>query len=197
MSSQKYIDNEADFWKEHFVHLQHRNMVRTNAQPLRLGDCRQAFEKFAFEHPDIKINAEYFETYCTFEVSLTAEIKLRLFIQSSIKGSLMQKISGDYVKLCDAKFPYNPLPEIHDFLQNLPGYLQELESTLEQKARSLSRQKIAFEFIKAYAQNHIPKNQAWKIEPSSDGSFMLRFPVNNTNIQLTDLDFIQKINSIF
>ena len=42
MSLQKYSDTEADFWKEHFVHLQHKNMVRTNALPLRLRPLQPA-----------------------------------------------------------------------------------------------------------------------------------------------------------
>ena len=89
--SQKYIDNEADFWKELFVHLQHKNMVRTNASALKLEDCRREFERFSQLHPDAKISTEYFDSYCIFEVALSATIKLRLFVQSAIKGSLMQK----------------------------------------------------------------------------------------------------------
>ena len=193
---QKYIDNEADFWKEHFVHLQHKNMVRTNAEPLRLENCKTEFDSFIASHPAARITTEFFASYCTFEVALTADIKLRLFIQSSIKGSLMQKHAGEYVKLCDAKFPYNPLPEIDEFLGRLPDYLKELEQTLENKSRSERRQKLALEFIKAYASAHLPKKDSWKIEPASDGTFTLTFSVKNTTIQLTDSDFIQKINSI-
>ena len=198
MSSQKYIDNEADFWKEHFVHLQHKNMVRTNATPLKMADCKAEFEAFAASHPEAKIATEYFPSYCTFEVTLTATIKLRLFIQNSIKASMMQKCGPEYIKICDAKFPYNPLPEISEFLQKLPDYLKELQLSLENKSRSDRRQKLAFEFIKAYAASHLPQNPAWKLEPSeaADGTFNLTFPVNNTKIILTDSDFIQKINAI-
>ena len=196
MSSQKYIDNEADFWKEHFVHLQHKNMVRTNAQPLRLENCKAEFEAFTASHPAARITTEYFASYCTFEVAVTADIKLRLFIQSSIKGSLMQKHGTEYVKLCDAKFPYNPLPEIAEFLDHLPAYLDELQKSLENTSRSIRRQKLALEFIKAYAGAHLPKNKPWKIEPDQKGDFTLIFPVDNTTISLTDLDFIQKINAI-
>ena len=198
MSSQKYIDNEADFWKEHFVHIQHKNMVRTNATPLRLADCKEAFEAFAASHPAARIKTEFSASYCTFEVPLTAAIKLRLFIQSSIKGSLMQKHGADYVKLCDAKFPYNPLPEIDEFLSHLPSYLEELGQSLENKARSERRQKIAMEFIKAYASTYIPKSRPWKIEcdSSSNGTFTLSFPEENKTLNLTESDFIQKISGI-
>ncbi len=194
MSSQKYIDNEADFWKEHFVHIQHKNMVRTNAEPLRLENCKGEFDQFIASHPNAKITTEYFPSYCTFEVTLTSEIKLRLYIQSAIKGSMMQKQGVEYIKLCDAKFPYNPLPEINEFLSKLPSYLEDLNQTLENKSRSYRRQKLALEFIKAYAATHIKEPN--KIEPNEDGTFTLFFSVTNTKIQLTDSDFIQKIDSL-
>lgn len=194
MSAQKYIDNEADFWKEHFVHLQHKNMVRTNAEPLRLENCHSAFDEFSASHPEAKINVEYFETYCTLEIALTSNIKLRLFIQSSIKGSLLQKKSGDYVKLCDAKFPYNPLPEIDEFLSRLPDYLKELETSLENKSRSHRRQKLALEFIKAYASSHL--KQAFTIDPNEDGTFTLTLPAKSINIQITEDNFMQKIDEL-
>ncbi|MDD5930767.1 MAG: hypothetical protein PUC37_13275 [Spirochaetales bacterium] len=194
MSAQKYIDNEADFWKEHFVHLQHKNMVRTDAEPLCLENCHSAFDEFSASHPEAKINVEYFESYCTLEIALTSNIKLRLFIQSSIKGSLLQKKSGDYVKLCDAKFPYNPLPEIDEFLSRLPDYLKELETSLENKSRSHRRQKLALEFIKAYASSHL--KQAFTINPNEDGTFTLTLPANSINIQITEDNFMQKIDEL-
>ncbi len=196
MSALKYSDSEADFWKELFVHLQHKNMVRTNAKPLQLENCKADFDAFAASHPQAHIYTEYYDSYCTFEVTLTATIKLRLYIQSAIKGSLLQKTGSDYVKLCDAKFPYNPLPEIDEFLVRLPDYLKDLEESLENKSRSLRRQKLAMEFIKAYAAAHIPQNMPWKLELADNGSFILSFPVNNTSLELTDLDFIQKIASL-
>ena len=192
--SQKYIDNEADFWKELFVHLQHKNMVRTNAQPLHLEDCKFAFKEFAGLHPEANISTEYSNSYCTFEVTLTANIKLRLYIQSAIKGSLMQKNGSDYVKLCDAKFPYNPLPEIDEFLKHLPEYLKDLENTLENKSRTYRRQKLALEFIKAYASKHL--KTPYEITQNDDASFTLTLPSNSININLTETNFMQKINEL-
>ncbi len=191
MAAQKYIDNEADFWKEHFVHLQHKNMVRTNAQPLYMTECKAEFEAFTASHPDAKISCEYFPSYCTFEVTLTSAIKLRLFIQNSIKGSIMQKAGGDYVKICDAKFPYNPLPEISEFLAKLPDYLTELSQSLEKKSRSLRRHKLALEFIKAYATTHL--KQSFTLNPNEDGTFLLTLPTKSINIQITEDNFMQKI----
>lgn len=194
MSLQKYSDTEADFWKEHFVHLQHKNMVRANALPLHMADCKAEFEAFTASHPDAKISCEYFPSYCTFEVTLTTTIKLRLFIQNNIKASLMQKCGPEYIKICDAKFPYNPLPEISEFLAGLPNYLAELSQSLEKKSRSNRRQKLAQEFIKAYASAHL--KQAFTIKPNEDGTFNLALPANIINIQITEDDFMQKIAEI-
>lgn len=194
MSNQKYYDSEADFWKEHFVHLQHKNMVRTNAQPLHMADCKAEFDVFTASHPDAKIFCEYFPSYCTFEVALTSTIKLRLFIQNNIKASIMQKAGEEYVKICDAKFPYNPLPEISEFLAKLPDYLTELEEALENKSRSHRRQQLALEFIKAYASAHI--KEACQIQAEEDGTFLLGLPANSINIQVTEEDFMQKITEI-
>ena len=194
MSLQKYSDTEADFWKEHFVHLQHKNMVRANALPLHMADCKAEFEAFTASHPDAKISCEYFPSYCTFEVTLNTTIKLRLFIQNNIKASLMQKCGPEYIKICDAKFPYNPLPEISEFLAGLPNYLTELSQSLEKKSRSNRRQKLAQEFIKAYASAHLKR--AFTINPNEDGTFNLALPANIINIQITEDDFMQKIAEI-
>lgn len=191
MSLQKYSDTEADFWKEHFVHLQHKNMVRANALPLHMADCKAEFEAFTASHPDAKISCEYFPSYCTFEVTLTTTIKLRLFIQNNIKASLLQKCGPEYIKICDAKFPYNPLPEISEFLAGLPNYLAELSQSLEKKSRSNRRQKLAQEFIKAYASAHL--KQAITINPNEDGTFNLTLSAKSINIQITEDDFMQKI----
>ena len=193
MSNQKYSDTEADFWKEVFVHLQHKNMVRTNAQPLRMQDCKQEFEAFTASHPDAKIFCEYFPSYCTFEVSLTASIKLRLFIQNNIKASILQKSAQEYIKICDAKFPYNPLPEIHEFLEKLPAYLTELEQSLEKKSRSHRRQQLALEFIKAYANTHL--KEPYEVHPNEDGSFTFSLPAKSKTIQIDDNNFVLRLSS--
>lgn len=167
-------------------------MVRTNADPLRMADCRAEFEAFTASHPDARISCEYFPSYCTFEVTLTSTIKLRLFIQNNIKASIMQKCGPEYIKICDAKFPYNPLPEISEFLSKLPDYLKELEQSLENKSRSERRQKLALEFIKAYASKHLQVPH--EVLSNPDATFTLRLPANNINIQITEENFMQKIS---
>ena len=106
----------------------------------------------------------------------------------------MQKAGEEYVKICDAKFPYNPLPEIDEFLSRLPDYLKELNETLEKKSRSHRRQQLALEFIKAYANTHL--KEPYEVHPNEDGSFTLTLPANNINIQLTEENFIQRIKEL-
>ena len=106
----------------------------------------------------------------------------------------MQKCGPEYIKICDAKFPYNPLPEIDEFLSKLPDYLKDLGKSLENKSRSLRRQKIALEFIKAYAAIHV--KQAFTVNSNDDGSFLLSLPAKSINIQITDENFMQKITEI-
>ncbi len=195
MAAQKYRDNEADFWKELFVHLQHKNMVRTNASPLKLSECRSQFEAFEKSYCNAKISTEYFDSYCTFEVTLTETIKLRLFVQTSIKGSILQKTGGEYVKLCDAKFPYNPLPEIGEFLNNLPATLKQFELSMQTRAVSARRQKIAAEFIKAFVIKHINPQTSWTLEPQENGAFLLKLLSANKTLSVTESDFAAKIIS--
>ena len=106
----------------------------------------------------------------------------------------MQKNGTDYIKLCDAKFPYNPLPEIDEFLTRLPEYLKELDESLENKARSYRRQKLALEFIKAYAKVHL--NEAHEISVNEDGTFNLNLLAKGINIQITENNFMQKITEL-
>ena len=96
-------------------------MVRTDAGKLSLIEAEQTFERFSFAHPEIKadysINSdlEGKPSFATWEVTVTPEIKFRLFIQNQIKASLLQRRGGEYIKIADAKFPYNPFSEISEF----------------------------------------------------------------------------------
>ena len=39
-----YYDIESEFWKEHFVHLLHKNMVRTNAEKIEFKNIKFQFD---------------------------------------------------------------------------------------------------------------------------------------------------------
>ena len=125
-----FDDKESDFWKEQFIHYQHRNMTRVGAQRLSLSEVPQAINEFEKNHPDVVAKTTDNSSYITWETSVTPTVKLRVFFQSQIKLSLLQISDGDPVKICDAKFPYNPFPEIQSFLEHIPQYKKELEQLL-------------------------------------------------------------------
>ena len=202
-----YDDLEADFWKDIFVHLQHKNMVRSDAGKLTLEDAENAFERFSFAH--LEISAEYSlnkdsdgkTSFATWEVSVTAEIKLRLFIQNQIKASLLQRRGSEYVKIADAKFPYNPFSEISEFLSKRDEYERSLYEAREKSLRNDRRTKIALEFIKAAADKKFRNTSVfWNIgnEGCNQGEFILTVGVSpeERKIHLTETDFMQKLDEI-
>ena len=112
-----YDDTEADFWKEHFSRLLHKNMMSTDAQRITFDNCAGIIDGFKNRHPELKPDVNFYPTYATFEIFITDTVKLRIFIQNQVKCTLLQFDEGDYVKIVDAKFPYNPFMEIEEFLK--------------------------------------------------------------------------------
>ncbi|MBQ0163502.1 MAG: hypothetical protein KBS84_10160 [Treponema sp.] len=165
-----YNDVEADFWKELFVHVQHKNMVRIGAEKLTFSQCKPVIDDFISQHPEYKIDTDYSSSYCTFEVFVTQTIKLRLFIQASIKATLLQFDGGDYVKIADAKFAYNPFPEIEEFLSHSKDYTAELNSIKTKELHTKAQLKTAREFIKARCRlDYDPKNIVWNLSDDNAG----------------------------
>ena len=59
------LDIEADFWKNQFVHLLHKNMVRINAKTLTMNNAQEAFDRFALAHPEYKVEIQNSSSYYT------------------------------------------------------------------------------------------------------------------------------------
>lgn len=175
-----YDDIEADFWKEHFSHVLHKNMVRIDAEKLTFDNAAGIIEGFKSRHPDLKPDVNFNPTYVTFEIFITPEIKLRLYIQNQVKGSLLQFDEGDYVKLVDARFPYNPFPEIEEFLSHMEEYLQELDEKVNKAVHSKKQMKVCEQFIRAKLQKKFKGSPEvlWKLE-QSDLSFILSIDKDN------------------
>ena len=194
-----YDDVEADFWKELFVHLQHKNMVRAGAERLTLADCPAAFNRFALAHPDIPATFEIKESSAVWEVPVTSSIHLRLFIQNQIKASLLQRQGSDFVKIADAKFPYNPFPEITEFLSRRDSYQVELHSRKELSLRDSRRTKLAEQFIRAYLQKKFGDSGiAWQLEIAENQTFTLitGTGLSAKKINLTAENFISELSSL-
>lgn len=195
------IDFEADFWKEQFVHLLHKNMVRIGAEPLYFNTSTPKIDKFALTYPQYSASVEYKENYLTWEVFVTPSVKLRLFIQNQIKASLMQKNGSDFIKIADAKFPYDPFPEIAEFLKNKDNLTVELEHLLSNKAKTNRQLQLAKQFIKANLSQKY-KNQKdvmWELETQeSDSTFKLKLTKDGkvSVIILTPFDYLSKISKL-
>lgn len=193
------IDIESDFWKEIFVHLLHRNMVRTDAKPLYASESDKEFEKFAFSHPECSPEITKASSYVTWELFVTPEIKFRLFIQNQIKASLMQKTGNELVKICDAKFPYNPFPEINEFLRNKNSYLVELEHKKEAFIKTQKKLSITSEFIKANLNKKFDEKSKilWSLEiQGNDIKLTLEKNGKKETILLTPENYLEKIQTI-
>ena len=198
MSALKYSDREADFWKEIFVHLQHKNMVRSGAERLSLSDLPAAVERFAFAHPEITANYEIKTSSASWEVPVTSTIRLRLFIQNQIKASLLQRQGSDFVKIADAKFPYNPFPEISEFLSRRDQYEVELNSRLEKASRCDRRTRLAYNFIKAALEKKFASSSiVWHLEETDSADYpfnlILGQSPNERKIPLSEENFMQEL----
>ena len=209
-----YEDVEADYWKDIFVHLQHKNMMRMGAgqesnnadfqrydDKLTVANAQNQFDLFHKRNPKISVAIEGSSSYFTWEVFVTSTIKVRLFIQNQIKCSLMQNINGDFTKIADAKFPNNPFPELEEFLSNCDDYKTELGTLKEKTIRNAKQQKIAGEFIKAYVGKKLGDN-VWYLEPAKsneDGDFILTIDCGNGDkkeISLTIENFVREIEQL-
>lgn len=168
-----FDDKESDFWKEKLNDIQHKNMTRPGAERLVFSDVTSEIQKFEDSHPGLSARTTDNTSYITWEIPVTSNVKLRVFFQSQIKVSLMQVSGGDPVKICDAKFPYNPFPEIDAFVKQIPGFQKELDELLKADMKLSKKQKIAGEFIKAYVQEKIPSEKyIWQVVPENESFFL-------------------------
>lgn len=194
-----YDDIEADFWKEHFSHVLHKNMVRIDAEKLTFDNAAGIIEGFKSRHPDLTPDVNFNSSYVTFELFITQEIKLRLYIQNQVKGSLMQYDEGDYVKLVDARFPYNPFPEIEEFLSHMEEYLSELDALVTKTVHSRKQMKVAEQFIRAALNKKFKNNPdiVFKLEQSGPKFILSIDKDDNRTMHLISItDFVKDIENI-
>ena len=161
-------DVEADFWKEILVTMQQKNMNRQDGKQLYFDDAPKAFDDFSKKYPGVKSNFEMAASYATCEMEISPTIKLRLFIQSQIKGTLLQQSGNDFVKIADAKFPNNPFPEIECFFEHKSDYLSELSKLTKNSIRENKKMQLAQEFLKVHIAKKYP-DSIWSLEPAADG----------------------------
>ena len=205
-----YDDVESDYWKEIFVHLQHKNMMRMGSatedtggssfsDKLTVRNATEQFDIFKKRNPDLFPSVEGSSSYFTWEVFVTNNVKVRLFIQNQIKCSLMQNINGDFTKIADAKFPNNPFPELEEFLAHREDYKNEIGKLKTKTIKNDKQKKIAYEFIKANLCKKFSKSDIiWTLE-SKDDCFNLVIDLGNGNKKEKKLsigNFLDDISSL-
>lgn len=194
-----YEDVESDFWKDIFVHMQHKNMMRSGAERLSLQDAPAAFERFALAHPELQPEITNAASYVTWEIFVSDNVKLRLFIQSQIKGTFLQRSGGDLVKIADAKFFNNPFPEIEEFLKNKNELLRELHKKIEVNNHESKRMKLVEQFVKAHLKKKFDgqNDVIWSLETcKEDFKLNLQVGKESKTITLTCNNYISEIQSL-
>ena len=176
-----YEDVEADFWKQILITMQQKNMTRFDGEPLYFDGAAKAFDEFSKKHPGIKASFEMSSSYATCEMEISATIKLRLFIQSQIKGTLLQQNGTDFIKIADAKFPNNPFTEIEFFFEHKGEYLKQLAEIKSDSVKNNKKQQVAKEFLTAYVEKKYPDSIS-SIESAGDG-FILSLEIGGTKTQ--------------
>lgn len=192
-----FDDKESDFWKEKLNDIQHRNMTRVGAERLGFSEVPMEIKNFEDTHPGLGAKTTDNTSYITWELPVTESVKLRIFFQSQIKVSLMQVSGGDPVKICDAKFPYNPFPEIESFIRQIPEYKKELDQLLKVSLQLSKKQKIAGEFMKAWLKSKVPSEKyLWQLIPQGE-SYQLKLTNTKTsqekNVDLSLENFMTEI----
>lgn len=190
---------ESDFWKDIFVHMQHKNMMRSNGERLYIQDCAQQFSRFQFAHPEINVEITNAESYKTWEFFVTPTIKFRLYIQNQIKASLLQKDGVYFTKLCDAKFQNNPFPEIEELIQKRDSLTVQLERDKNDALRNQKKMALTKQFILALLSQKFDnqKEIIWTLE-ENQSNFTLTINKNQEENKYTleYNNFASIINSI-
>lgn len=187
-----------DYWKEKLNYLQHKNMSKKDGEYLTKEMALSEIKKFSRKYPAIKTDLVDNSSYITWEAFVSKNIKLRFYLQSQIKISFMEIIDGVFTKVADAKFPYNPFPEINEFFDKADVYLSEY-STEKNKSKQLKmKQKITYEFIKALLMKKIDGKKNYTID-INDEDFTLLLKNSNgseNSYLLNEKNFRQIINNL-
>ncbi|MCR4741539.1 MAG: hypothetical protein K5866_01520 [Treponema sp.] len=172
---------EEDYWKDIFVHLQHKNMMRIGDEKLTLQNCQKEFDRFSLIHPEIEVLINKEEDFKTFEFFISQKLKFRLYIKELVKASLLEQNGQEFIKVADAKFVNNPFPEILEFLKNKDSYFVEIERNNHRQNKFFRKQNLAGEFIKAYLnQKYRESGLVWNLEKGSE-DFILKVQSDKKN----------------
>lgn len=191
-------DNTGEFWRTRFVELQKINMRAAGRERMNMETAPALIKEFEEKNPGVNSKVTVNETNVDWEIILSAELKMRFFVQSQVKGSIMQKVDAGFVKLADAKFFSNPIPEIQDFVEKFSDMQQEFSDWKIQGQKYGKLQKITGEFIKAIVMKKIKgQNIQWQLETDAS-NFVLLVEKNGgrTEYQISMADFVSEVEKI-
>lgn len=191
-------DNTGEFWRTRFVELQKINMRAAGRERMNMETAPALIKEFEEKNPGVNSKVTVNETNVDWEIILSAELKMRFFVQSQVKGSIMQKVDAGFVKLADAKFYSNPIPEIQDFVEKFSDMQQEFSDWKIQGQKYGKLQKITGEFIKAIVMKKIKgQNIQWQLETDAS-NFVLLVEKNGgrKEYQISMADFVSEVEKI-
>lgn len=191
-------DNTGEFWRTRFVELQKINMRASGRERMNMETAPALIKEFEEKNPGVNSKVTVNETNVDWEIILSAELKMRFFVQNQVKGSIMQKVDAGFVKLADAKFFSNPIPEIQDFVEKFSDMQQEFSDWKIQGQKYGKLQKITGEFIKAIVMDKIKgQNIQWQLETDAS-NFVLLVEKNGgrKEYQISMADFVSEVEKI-
>ena len=191
-------DNTGEFWRTRFVELQKINMRASGRERMNMETAPALIKEFEEKNPGVNSKVTVNETNVDWEIILSAELKMRFFVQNQVKGSIMQKVDAGFVKLADAKFFSNPIPEIQDFVEKFSDMQQEFSDWKIQGQKYGKLQKITGEFIKAIVMDKIKgQNIQWQLETGAS-NFVLLVEKNGgrKEYQISMADFVSEVEKI-
>lgn len=191
-------DNTGEFWRTRFVELQKINMRASGRERMNMETAPALIKEFEEKNPGVNSKVTVNETNVDWEIILSAELKMRFFVQNQVKGSIMQKVDAGFVKLADAKFFSNPIPEIQDFVEKFSDMQQEFSDWKIQGQKFGKLQKITGEFIKAIVMDKIKgQNIQWQLETGAS-NFVLLVEKNGgrKEYQISMADFVSEVEKI-
>lgn len=191
-------DNTGEFWRTRFVELQKINMRAAGRERMNMETAPALIKEFEEKNPGVNSKVTVNETNVDWEIILSAELKMRFFVQNQVKGSIMQKVDAGFVKLADAKFYSNPIPEIQDFVEKFSDMQQEFSDWKIQGQKYGKLQKITGEFIKAIVMKKIKgQNIQWQLETDAS-NFVLLVEKNGERkeYQISMADFVSEVEKI-
>lgn len=159
----------SDFWREKFAALQQMNMKSSGRGALLPQNVQAEADAFSFRHGGVRCVVTQNTSSADWEILFSPELKIRLFVQNQTKGSILQKNGAGFIKLGDAKFFSNPVPELDYFAEHFDSFCVEYEEAAGLAARLEKMQALTAEFIKALLMKKLDGAKSrWTLLPSGE-----------------------------